>query len=804
LLTIAVFLAVTVPAGATTTYSTVLTFKGTETPPGSFGETIGLAVDDDPGSASSGDLYTTDKFAKHDVVSRFEFPSTTTNKFACILNGTFLGLPTTPCAANTASFTANVTSGSTKLAAVSAFSGFALNATVAGAGITTGTTITSINTATKEITLSAAATATGTGVALTASAGFTATTGVAVNDSGDVWAANEAAAPVLDEFSPVGVFMGAITESLLAGQAPATFSKLRGVAAGPNGEVYVDDAGNNVVDKFVETSPGSGTYEFSCHLNATGTNSSLCGGVGTTTTTAFATLTNSNDLAVDSNGNVYVVSAGLVDKFNSSGGFMETIGSGTASAVAVNPTTNNLYVGYGTIIKEYCEETSCATPGSLLNEFSGPSGTLGAKGTSGLAVNAATVHTRVFAGNDTGGKEDVVVFESATSPTPVTEPCPSPGRQTIELEMKGTINPEGLAATSLFEYGETTSYGSTVASSPSNDGSGDGPVTVTAKVTGLVPHTLYHYRVHASNSELPANGLDVTCETLIAAPAVNDQPVSAVSITDSASAPATTFLSGTLNAEHDPATYRFVYGTASAFEQSTPTVDGGSAYGDVEAAQTVEGLQPNTTYHYALVANNEAGMESISNEGTFTTQPEDIAPLVQTGSPEAIAGEVATATGTVDPRGLPTSYEIEFGTDTGYGTEIFGEAGSGTSTIPIAVTLQALSPGTTYHYRLVATNTGGTTYGADETFTTPAGPSVVLIQPLTPVLVPIPRIVEVKEPAAKKATTKTLTKAQKLKAALKVCRNDKNKPKRTKCEKQARKKYAPVKTTKKSKGKKKK
>lgn len=781
------------PAGATVVYSPVLTFKGAETPPVSFGTEVGLAMDNDPSSASHGDLYAADNAAKHNVVSKFAFPTATTSKFSCVLNGTFSGLETTPCAANTTAFEASTTSGSTTLTGVSSFTGsVSLNAVISGPGIPLGATVASLKAGSKELVLSVAATASGAGVALTASPGFTKSTGVAVSGAGDVWVANSSAAPVVDEFSPSGAFIGTIAESLLSGQTPATFKELRGIAAGPNGELYVDDSGNNVVDKFVETAPASGVYKFECHLNATGSASSLCGGVGTTTTTAFATLTHSNDLAVDSNGNVYVVSAGLVDKFNSTGGFVGTVGSGTASAVAVNPTTNNLYVGYGKFVTEYCEEAGCTSPGSILTEFG--TGTLGAKGTNGLTVNAASAHIRVYAGDGSAGKDDVAGFESQIAPTTVTEPCPSPGRQTTALELKGTVNPEGLTATSLFEYGETTEYGSTIASSPAGDGSGSSPVTVTAKVTGLIPHTLYHYRVHASNSELPASGLDATCETPIAAPAVNDRPVSAVSLPGSAIASAATFLGGTLNTEHDPTTYHFVYGTTSAFGQATPTEYAGSIYGDVEVAQTVEGLQPDTTYHFALVANNEAGMESVSDEGTFVTQPEAVAPVVQTGMPQGLSSEAATATGTVNPQGLPTSYEIEFGTSTSYGTQIFGEAGAGTTAVPVAVILQALSPEVTYHYRLVASNAGGTTYGVDRTFTTPAGQSYALVQPLTSILLATPTLVEAKEPLVKQVTStpKALTGAQKLAKALRACKQ-KAKSKRAGCERQARKRYAPAK-----------
>jgi hypothetical protein len=60
------------------------------------------------------------------------------------------------------------------------------------------------------------------------------------------------------------------------------------------------------------------------------------------------------------------------------------------------------------------------------------------------------------------------------------------------------------------------------------------------------------------------------------------------------------------------------------------------------------------------------------------------------------------------------------------------------------LTLEDLQPGTTYYYRLVATNADGTTYGEDETFTTPGYLSPI-IQPATPPLLAIPAIAFPKE-----------------------------------------------------------
>jgi hypothetical protein len=79
----------------------------------------------------------------------------------------------------------------------------------------------------------------------------------------------------------------------------------------------------------------------------------------------------------------------------------------------------------------------------------------------------------------------------------------------------------------------------------------------------------------------------------------------------------------------------------------------------------------------------------------------------------------ATLNGTVNPNGQETKYYFEYGTSTSYGTKtVEASAGSGTGNIKESQAVTGLSPGTEYHFRIVATNAGGTTYGADKTFTT--------------------------------------------------------------------------------------
>jgi hypothetical protein len=96
-------------------------------------------------------------------------------------------------------------------------------------------------------------------------------------------------------------------------------------------------------------------------------------------------------------------------------------------------------------------------------------------------------------------------------------------------------------------------------------------------------------------------------------------------------------------------------------------------------------------------------------------------PAVTTSPTSDIGKSSATLSGTVNPNGQSTTYFFEYGTTTSYGTQT-GPAGVGSGNTPVGVhqAIFGLAPNTTYHYRLVATNSAGPTNGADQTLTTPS------------------------------------------------------------------------------------
>src|SRR6266545_4680721 len=102
------------------------------------------------------------------------------------------------------------------------------------------------------------------------------------------------------------------------------------------------------------------------------------------------------------------------------------------------------------------------------------------------------------------------------------------------------------------------------------------------------------------------------------------------------------------------------------------------------------------------------------------------APSATTGPVTAVGPTTATVSGSVNPNGTATTWYVEYGTSTSYGSKTSSAgAGSGTSSISVSATLTGLKVGTSYHYRVVATNTAGTARGADGVLGTSSAPQAV-------------------------------------------------------------------------------
>ena len=389
------------------------------------------------------------------------------------------------------------------------------------------------------------------------------------------------------------------------------------------------------------------------------------------------------------------------------------IGAKTATlngTVNANGASTKYWFQYGTT-SSYGLQTGTSGAGS------GTSGHSVSAGIFGL-VAGTTYHFRLVAQNSAGttdGQDQTFTTSAAAAPQVTTGAAGGIGAKTATLN--GTVNPNGAATSYWFQYGTTTSYG--LQTGTHGAGSGTSDRHVSAGLSGLVAGTTYHYRLVAQNSADTTDGQDQTFTTSAAnAPKVTTGTASGIGAK-------TATLNGTVNANGASTTFWFQYGTTSSYGLQTGTHGAGGGTSDRHVSANLSGLVAGTTYHYRLVAQNSAGTTDGQDQ-TFTTAAAN-APLVTTGAASKVGAKTATLNGTVNPNGAGTNYWFQYGTTTSYGLQTGTHgAGSGTSSHPVSAGIFGLVAGTTYHYRLVAQNSAGTTNGADQTFTTSAATAPVV------------------------------------------------------------------------------
>jgi len=141
----------------------------------------------------------------------------------------------------------------------------------------------------------------------------------------------------------------------------------------------------------------------------------------------------------------------------------------------------------------------------------------------------------------------------------------------------------------------------------------------------------------------------------------------------------------------------FLYGTS-------PTLSGAIQ----TTVATLTGLMTNTTYYFQLVAANAAGTVKGSIL-SFKRASGPAQPSLTLNPATGLTGTSATLTGTVNPNSLHTTYWMIYGTNSAGANGNFvpagdGDAGSGTTPVPVGGTVTGLVPGMTYYYQLWASN----------------------------------------------------------------------------------------------------
>ena len=141
--------------------------------------------------------------------------------------------------------------------------------------------------------------------------------------------------------------------------------------------------------------------------------------------------------------------------------------------------------------------------------------------------------------------------------------------------------------------------------------------------------------------------------------------------------------------------------------------------GNEDVSATIEGLTAGASYFFQLTAKNSDN-EIVAKGKTLSFQPAG-PPVIADASVSNVHSDGAVLSGTVDPQGGKTTYQIEYGATEAYGGTVpqpEGELPNSLGKQSFGYQITGLEAGTLYHFRITATNANDTTHGEDHTFTT--------------------------------------------------------------------------------------
>ncbi len=482
---------------------------------------------------------------------------------------------------------------------------------------------------------------------------------------------------LIDIFASSGAYLGQLTES-----EGNPFKEACGVAVDSDGDVYVGDY-TGEIHKFSPAANPPTNANFITNLNAPPSTCTLAAGIGSTA------------------GSLFPASfVGELFKQNAtSGHFDYTVSTGSTTTEAVAPGSGHVFAASEQEVHEFdASGSSNAVPVAKL---------IAQSRVLGVAVDLSG---DVYVSRS--GSSEIEVFG-----TPVNLPTVTPAAATnvtgTKATLNGTVNPEGVEVTEcFFEYGLTSAYGSKTTSCEGATPTDSEAHAVSAKVSGLSPNGVtYHYRLVAKNE----NGEEKSADrTLVTANTVFTAAATAISKGGAT-------LHGMVHPEGTPfSDCKFEYGLTSnaGFEEEAPCNPSATdiapdfAAHDVSAA--VAGLQTGTTYKFRLVATNADGTTD-GEVVTFTTSGPPV--ISEVRALDASQG-AATIEGKINPSGFGTSYHFEWGPTPSYGNQVPAEfepfIGSGSEPVRVSANLSGLTAGTTYHYRIVASSSAGTTATPDQ------------------------------------------------------------------------------------------
>jgi hypothetical protein len=233
----------------------------------------------------------------------------------------------------------------------------------------------------------------------------------------------------------------------------------------------------------------------------------------------------------------------------------------------------------------------------------------------GLGLNAGL--STLYLSTTAGGHRVFIIRDVSA---PVATISPVTDITDTSATLNGEVNPNGASTQYRFEYSDDAGASWTLLSLQSA-GAGSVPVSVSSALSGLKPNTDYLVRLfarHALDPTVTDTSATTTFTTDTAPPLI-----SSVFALDRK--PTSVSLTGRINPSSEQTTYWFEWGPTPSYGNVVPAAKNGNAgSGDAFAfvSRGISGLQPETTYHFRLIAENATGRtESLPR--TFTTPVAD-------------------------------------------------------------------------------------------------------------------------------------------------------------------------------------
>jgi hypothetical protein len=209
--------------------------------------------------------------------------------------------------------------------------------------------------------------------------------------------------------------------------------------------------------------------------------------------------------------------------------------------------------------------------------------------------------------NPNGPSEKIAGLLDWKEYPPVATTESASGIQPLQATLNGTLNPERSQADYYFQYGKTTSYGSST--SEQSAGSGTSNEKESATISGLEANATYHYRLVVKNGVTTVYGSDSEFKT--------PGPVEAATSSPSDVQSTLVKVNGTINPRGYDAKYYFQYGATTSYGKTTSEGDAGAGQSAVGVTTTLTGLVPGHIYHYRVVGAS-GGVTSYGSDRSFT------------------------------------------------------------------------------------------------------------------------------------------------------------------------------------------